>query len=68
MKDEMGMPCSMNGKKVGNACKTLIRKLTGKRPLARPRRRWENNIKIYFKEVGWQGVIFFILCRHMDHL
>jgi hypothetical protein len=37
---------------MGNACKTLIRKLTGKSSLARPRHRWENNIKIYFKEVG----------------
>jgi hypothetical protein len=25
----------------------------GKRPLEKPRRRWENNIKIDLQEVGW---------------
>jgi hypothetical protein len=25
----------------------------GKRPLGRPRRRWEDNIEMVFKEVGW---------------
>ena len=25
---------------------------TGKRPLGRPRRRWEDNIRIDFKEIG----------------
>jgi hypothetical protein len=24
-----------------------------KRPLGRPRRRWEDNIKIYLREIGW---------------
>jgi hypothetical protein len=32
-----------------NAYKKLIRKLEGKRPLARPRCRWENNIKTRLK-------------------
>jgi hypothetical protein len=53
---------------MGNACKTMIRKLTGKRPLSRPRHRWENNIKMYFKEVGWEGVIWFNLYQDMDQL
>ena len=26
--------------------------LTGKRPLGRPRRRWEDNIRIYLEEIG----------------
>ena len=26
--------------------------LTGKRPVWRPRRRWEDNIRMYFKEIG----------------
>jgi hypothetical protein len=30
----------------------LVGKPEGKRPLGRPRRRWENNIKLYFQEVG----------------
>ena len=25
----------------------------GKIPLGRPRRRWEDNIKMYLREVGW---------------
>ena len=28
----------------------------GKRPLGRPKCRWENNIKIYLQEVGWVGI------------
>ena len=27
----------------------------GKRPLGRPRRRWEDNIKMDLQEVGWSG-------------
>jgi hypothetical protein len=30
-----------------NAYKILVRKLEGRRPLRRPGRRWEGNIKIY---------------------
>jgi len=29
-----------------------VRKPEGKRPLGRPRRRWEDNIKMYHQEVG----------------
>jgi len=37
---------------VRNACKILVRKLEGKRPLGRPKRRWEDNIRMDFREVG----------------
>jgi hypothetical protein len=30
----------------------LVWKCEGKRPLVRPRRRWENNIKMDLQEVG----------------
>jgi hypothetical protein len=30
-----------------------VRKLGGKRPLGRTRRRWEDNIKMDRQEVGW---------------
>ena len=30
----------------------LTDKRTGKRPLGRPRRRWENNIRTDFEEIG----------------
>jgi len=32
-----------------------VGKPEGKRPLGRPRRRWENNIKMDLQEVGWGG-------------
>jgi hypothetical protein len=33
-----------------------VGKPEGKRPLGRPRRRWVDNIKIYLREVGWDGM------------
>ena len=35
-----------------SAFKILTGKPTGKRPLARPRRRWEDNIRINLKKIG----------------
>ena len=35
-----------------SAFKILTGKPTGKRPLGRPRRRWENNIKMDLEEIG----------------
>ena len=32
--------------------KVLMGKPEGKRPLGRPRRRWEDNIKMYLEEMG----------------
>ena len=32
--------------------KTITRKPTGKRVLERPRSRWEDEIRMYFKEIG----------------
>ena len=34
------------------AFKILIGKPTGKRPLGRPRRRWEDNIRLDLEEIG----------------
>jgi hypothetical protein len=39
-----------------NAYEVLVRKLEGKGLLGRPRCSWEDNIKIYLKEIGWEGV------------
>jgi hypothetical protein len=36
--------------------RVLVRKPEGKRPLERPRRRWEYNIKMDLQEVGGSGV------------
>jgi hypothetical protein len=34
------------------ACRVLVRRPEGKRPLGRPRSRWENNIKLDLREIG----------------
>ncbi|KAJ4436791.1 hypothetical protein ANN_16923 [Periplaneta americana] len=36
-----------------NAYRVLVRRLEGKRPLGRTRRRWEDNIKMDLREVGY---------------
>jgi hypothetical protein len=40
------------GKRRG-AYRVLVGKPEGRRPLRRPRRRWEDNIKVDIREVGW---------------
>ena len=35
--------------------RVLVRKPVGKRPVGRPRRRWEDNIKMDLQEVGGGG-------------
>jgi hypothetical protein len=46
-----------------NACRILVGKLEGKRPLGRPRRRREDNIKMYLREIGWGGMDWIIWLR-----
>jgi hypothetical protein len=37
-------------------CKVLVENPEGKRPLGRPRRRWEEGIKMDLREIGcWRG-------------
>ena len=44
----------------------LVGKPEGKRPLGRPRRRWENNIKMDLQEVGCGGVDWTELAQDRD--
>ena len=46
----MGRLCSQNGGRY-KSLKIVSCKPTGKRPLGRPRRRWEDNIRMYFEEI-----------------
>jgi hypothetical protein len=39
-----------------NACRILVGKPEGKRPLGRPRRRKVDNIKVDLREIGWNGM------------
>jgi hypothetical protein len=41
---------------VRNEHKILIGKREGRRPLGRPRHRWEDNIRTDLTEIGWEGV------------
>jgi hypothetical protein len=47
-------PNSVGEKK--NAYRALVGKTEGKRLLRRHRCRWEDNIKMYFREIGWGGM------------
>jgi hypothetical protein len=38
------------------AYRALVGKPEGRRPLERPRRRWEDNIIMDLREVGWGGM------------
>jgi hypothetical protein len=37
-------------------CKVLVGKPEGKRPLGKPRRRWEDGIRMDLREIGLGGV------------
>jgi hypothetical protein len=38
-----------------NVYRVLVGKTEGKRTLERPRRRWEDGIKMVLREIGWGG-------------
>jgi len=46
--------------------RVLVRKPEGRRPLGRPRRRWEDNIRIDLREVGCGRVDWMELARDRD--
>jgi hypothetical protein len=44
------------GGEVRGAYNILVGRSEGRRPLGRPRRRWEDNIKMDFREIGFGNV------------
>ena len=46
--------------------RVLVGKLEGKRPLGRPRRRWEDNVKVDRQEVGCEGMDWIELAHDSD--
>jgi len=48
------------------AYRVLVGKPEGKRPLERPRRRWEDNIRMDLLEVGFGGMDWTDLAQDMD--
>jgi hypothetical protein len=47
-----------------NACKILAGTPERKRPLGRPSRRWEDNIKIDLRDIGWGGMDWIDLTQY----
>jgi hypothetical protein len=43
-----------------------VRKPEGRKPYGRTRRRWEDNIKIDLREVGWDGINWIDLAQDRD--
>jgi hypothetical protein len=44
----------------------LVGKPEGKRLLGSPRRRWEDNIRMNLREIGWGGMDWIDLAQDMD--
>jgi hypothetical protein len=49
-----------------NACRILVGKPEGKRPLRRPRCRWVDNIKINLGDIGWDGMYWINLTQNRE--
>ena len=61
----MGGSCSACGYKKG-VYRALVGKPEGKRPLGRPRRRWEDNIKMELQEVRCGGMDWIELAQDRE--
>jgi hypothetical protein len=61
----MGKKLSTNGAKK-NAYGILMGKPEGKRPPGRPRRRWEDNIRMDLRKVIWVGMDWIDLVQDKD--
>jgi hypothetical protein len=48
------------------AYRAFMGKPEGRRPLERPRHRWEDNIKMDLREVGWGGMDWINLAQVRD--
>ena len=61
----MGGARSTHGERTG-IYRVLAKKPVGKRPLGRPRRRWEDNIKMDLQDVGCGGMDWIELAQDTD--
>jgi hypothetical protein len=53
-------------KKKRNAYRILMGEPEGKRPLGRPRCRWEDTVRIYLREIGLGGMDWIDLAKDRD--
>jgi hypothetical protein len=49
-----------------NAYRILVGQPEGRRTLRRPRRRWVDNIKLYVREIGCNGMDWIVLAQERD--
>jgi hypothetical protein len=49
-----------------NACRILVGKLEGKRPIGRPKCKWEDNITMDLKVIEWGYVGWIYLAQNRD--
>jgi hypothetical protein len=49
-----------------NADRILVGKTEGKRPIGRPRRRWEDNIKLDLRGIKWGAKDWIDLAQNRD--
>jgi hypothetical protein len=49
-----------------NVYRVLMGKPEGKRPLRRPRHRWEDGIRMDLREIGWRSVDWIQLAQDRD--
>ena len=62
----MGRACSQNGGS-RSAFKIVTGKPTGKRPSGRPRRRWEDNVRMDLEEIGISAGNWVNLAQDTDY-
>jgi hypothetical protein len=62
MENEVGGTCGTRGK----VYRVLVAKPEGKRPLGKPRRRWEHGIRMNFRKIGWGSVGWIQLAQNRD--
>jgi hypothetical protein len=60
----MGRACSTHEKR--HAYKVLVGKPEGRRPLGRLRCRWEDNINMNLREIGWGDIDWIHMVQDKD--
>jgi hypothetical protein len=61
----MGRACSTNEEK-RNTYRILMGNSEGKRPLGIPGHRWEDNVKMNLREIGWGNMDWIDLAQDRD--
>ena len=64
--NETGRACIARMGERRNVCRVLVGKPEEKRPLERPGRRWQDNIKMDLQEVWCDGVVWVELAQDRD--